>query len=120
MNCELSGVGSRNPTLRYDMRRQASFTMDQGIVVGEGLVRDCSPGGYRIRSFTLPPPGSTVELCMYPDDRSGGLVIQSSTACWARDHEFGVAFVIIDPKVTHQLASPRSALVPSGSRVQTS
>ncbi|MEK6634612.1 MAG: hypothetical protein AABY94_14920, partial [Nitrospirota bacterium] len=58
---------------------QASFTTDWGIVVGEGLVLDCSPNGCRIRSFAPPLPGSDVDLCMYPDDRSGGLVIQSST-----------------------------------------
>jgi len=61
-----------------------------------------------------------VELCIYPDDTHGGLVIQSSTVCWARDCEFGVAFVIIDPEVTQQLASLWSALKPSESRVKAS
>ena len=99
---------------------QVSFTADQGIVAGEGLVLDCSPNGCRIRSFAPPLPGSDVDLCMYPDDRSGGLVIQSSTACWARDHEFGVAFVAIDPEGTQQLASMWSALAPLWSRVKAS
>ena len=99
---------------------QASFTTDQGIVVGEGMVHDFSPGGCRIRSFTPPLPGSDVELCIYPDDTSGGLVIQLAKVCWARDYEFGVAFVAIDPEVTQQLASMWSALSPPGSRVQAS
>ena len=73
-----------------------------------------------MRSVTPPLPGSDVELCIYPDDTSGGLVIQLAKVCWVRDHEFGVAFVAIDPEVTKQLASMWSALVPSGSRVKAS
>ncbi len=99
---------------------RASFTTDQGIVVGEGMVLDFSPNGCRIRSFTPPLPGSDVELCIYPDDSSGGLVIQSSTVCRVRDYEFGVGFVAIDPEVTQQLASMWSVLVPSVSRVKAS
>lgn len=99
---------------------QASFTTDQGIVAGEDRVRDFSPGGCRIRSFTPSPPGSDVELCIYPDDTHGGLAIQLATVCWVRDHEFGVAFVAIDPEVTQQLASLWSALAPPGSRVRVS
>ena len=102
------------------MGLQASFTTDQGMIVGEGLVRDCSPGGCRIRSVTPPLPGSAVELCIYPDDTSGGLVIQSATVCWVRDDEFGVAFVAIDPAVTQQLASMWSARKSSGCRVKAS
>ena len=102
------------------MGLQANCTTDQGIVVGEGLVRDFSPGGCRIRSSTPPLAGSDVELCIYPDDASGGLAIQLANVCWVRDYEFGVAFVAIDPEVTQQLASMWSALVPSGSRVKAS
>lgn len=73
-------------------------------MVGEGTVQDFSPGGCRILSFTPAVPGSGVELCIYPDETSGGLLIQLATVCWARDYEFGVAFVAIDPEVTPQLA----------------
>ncbi|NOS77769.1 MAG: PilZ domain-containing protein [Nitrospira sp.] len=99
---------------------QTSFTRDQGIIVGEGMVCDFSPGGCRIRSFTPPLPGSDVELCIYPDDSSGGLVIQLAKVCWVRDYEFGVAFVAIDPEVTQQLASLWSVLKPSESRAKAS
>lgn len=105
---------------RFRAQFRTCFTTDQGIVVGEGVVRDFSPGGCRIRSFTPPLPGSDVELCIYPDDTSGGLAIQLAKVCWARDHEFGVAFVAIDPEVTQQLVSLWSALAPPGSRVKAS
>ncbi|MDP3090786.1 MAG: PilZ domain-containing protein [Nitrospira sp.] len=105
---------------RFRAQFRTCFTTDQGIVVGEGMIRNFSPGGCRIRSFASPPPGSEVELCIYPDDTSGGLAIQLATVCWARDCEFGVAFVAIDPEVTQQLGSLWSALAPSGSRVQAS
>lgn len=81
---------------------------------------DFSPGGYRIRSFTPPLPGSDVDLCIYPDNSHGGLAIQLATVCWARDYEFGVAFVAIDPEVTQQLASIGSAFAPSANRVKAS
>lgn len=102
---------------RFRAQFRTCFTTDQGIIIGEGTVRDFSPGGCRIRSFTPPLPGSDVELCIYPDDTSGGLVIQSATVCWVRDYEFGVAFVAIDPEVTQQLASLWSSHAASGSRV---
>jgi len=105
---------------RFRAQFRTGFTTDQGVIVGEGMVCDFSPGGCRIRSFTPPPPGSDVELCIYPDDASGGLVIQVAKVCWVRDHEFGVAFVAIDPEVTQQLDSLWSALAPHGSRVQAS
>lgn len=105
---------------RFRAQFRTCFTTDQGIIVGEGLVRDFSPGGCRIRSFTPPLPGSDVELCIYPDDTSGGLVIQLAKVCWVRDYEFGVAFVAIDPEVTQQLASLWSALAASGNRVKAS
>ena len=97
---------------RFRAQFRTCFTTDQGIVVGEGLVHDFSPGGCRIRSFTPPQPGSDVELSIYPDDISGGLVIQLAKVCWVRDYEFGVAFVVIDPEVTQQLAFLWSALAP--------
>lgn len=84
------------------------------------MVHDFSPGSCRILSFALPLPGSDVELCIYPDDTHGGLAIQLASVCWARDDEFGVAFVAIDPEITQQLASLWSALAPHGSRVQAS
>ena len=105
---------------RFRAQFRTCFTTDQGIVVGEGMVCDFSPGGCRIRSFTLPLPGSDVELCIYPDNVHAGLAIQLAKVCWARDGEFGVAFVAIDPEVTQELASLWSALAPSGSRVQAS
>lgn len=96
------------------------FTRDQGVIVGEGTVRDFSPGGCHIRSFTPPLVGSDVELCIYPDDASGGLAIQLAKVCWVRDYEFGVAFVAIDPEVAQQLALLWSALKPSESRAKAS
>ena len=72
---------------RFRAQFRTRFTTDQGVIVGEGTVRDFSPGGCRIRSFTPPPPGSDVELCIYPDDTSGGLAIQLATVCWVRDYE---------------------------------
>ena len=73
-----------------------------------------------LRRFTPPLPGADVDLCIYPDDASGGLAIQLATVCWVRDYEFGVAFVAIDPEVTQQLASMWSALATSGRRVKAS
>jgi hypothetical protein len=61
----------------------------------------------------------SISVCIRTTE-SGGLVMQSSTACWARDHEFGVAFVAIDPEGTQQLASMWSALAPLWSRVKAS
>jgi hypothetical protein len=105
---------------RFRIQFRPRFTMDQGIVVGEGMVSDLSPGGCRMRSFTPPLPGSDVELCLYPDDTSGGLAIQLATVCWVRDCDVVVAFVAIDSEVTQQLASMWSALAPHGSRVKAS
>jgi PilZ domain len=105
---------------RFRAQFRTSFTRDQGGVVGEGMVCDFSPGGCRIRSFTTPLPGSKVELCIYPDETHGGLAIQSAAVCWARDHEFGVAFVAVDPEIMQQLTSMWSALAPHGSRVKAS
>jgi hypothetical protein len=67
-----------------------------------------------MRSVTPPLPGADVDLCLYPDDTSGGLVIQLAKVCWGRYYEFGVAFVVIDPEVTQQLASLWSAHAPTG------
>ena len=100
------------------MGLQTNFSIDQGMIVGKGTVHDGFPGGCRMQSFRPLLPGSDVELCLYPDDTSGGLVIQSATVCWVRDYKFGVAFVAIDPEVTQQLASMWSARKPSGCRVK--
>ena len=105
---------------RFRARFRTCFTTDQGVIFGDGRVCDFSPGGCRIRSFTPPPPGPDVELCIYPDEASGGLVIQVAKVCWVRDQEFGVAFVAIDSEVTQQLVSLWSALAPPGSHVKAS
>jgi hypothetical protein len=67
------------------------------MVVGEGELRDLSPGGCRVASPVAVSVGAELECCIFPETEGNPFIIEGATVRWIRPLEFGLAFTKISP-----------------------
>jgi hypothetical protein len=95
---------------RFRAEFRSRFSINRVEVPGEGLMEDLSPGGCRIMSMDTVKIGDDLELHIFPGESHSELFIQKAKVCWTRGHEFGVAFIAVQPDVLKRLIQVWGAL----------
>ena len=90
--------------VRVAVRLQSHFSSKGRRVVGEGELRDLSPGGCRVTSLVAVPVGAELECCIFSQDAGNPFTIEGATVRWSRPQEFGLAFTKVRPGVQRQIA----------------
>ena len=73
------------------------FSSKSQKVVGEGELRDLSPGGCRVASPVAVSVGAELECWIFPESEGNPFIIEVATVRWIRPQEFGLAFTKISP-----------------------
>jgi hypothetical protein len=83
--------------VRVLVQFRTDFSSKSQKVVGEGEVRDLSPGGCRVASPVAVSVGAELECCIFPESEGNSFIIEVATVRWIRPQEFGLAFTKISP-----------------------
>ena len=83
--------------VRVLVQFRTDFSSKSQKVVGEGEVRDLSPGGCRVASLVAVSVGAELECCIFPESEGNPFIIEVATVRWTRPQEFGLAFTKISP-----------------------
>ena len=83
--------------VRVLVQFRTDFSSKSQRVVGEGEVRDLSPGGCRVASPVAVSVGAELECCIFPESEGNPFIIEAATVRWIRPQEFGLAFTKISP-----------------------
>lgn len=83
---------------------KSHFSVKRGEAAREGVLRDLSPWGCRIASFSSVAVGERLECWIYPQGAAHPFTIDGATVCWIKDREFGLSFTSVRPGVQKQLA----------------
>jgi len=99
----------RTPTVqrRHDrvaIHCRSQFASKTGMVAGEGVLRDLSPGGCRVTSSIVVPIGTELACWIFPDNDLKPFTIEGAAVRWRRAHEFGLAFIKLPPAAQRQIA----------------
>ena len=89
---------------RVAVRLHSHFSSRGQMMVGDGELRDLSPGGCRVTSPVAVPVGVMLECCIFPQDAVNPFTIEGAMVRWSRPQEFGLAFTTIRPGVQRQIA----------------
>ena len=100
--------------VRVAVRLHGHFSSKSRMVDGEGMLRDLSPGGCRVRSTVAVPVGTDLECCIFPQDAVNPFTIDGATVCWIRPQEFGLAFTKVRPNVQRHIAQLCRSRAPLG------
>lgn len=95
---------------RFRAQFRSHFSGNCSELPGEGVVHDLSVGGCRITSLDTVNVNDDLELYIFPDDSHAELLIQEARVCWRMGHEFGVAFIVLQPNVSKRLIQVLTAL----------
>ena len=90
--------------LRVAVQGRSQFSSKSQKMVGEGQLRDLSPGGCRVTSSVLVPVGAELMCWIFPKDAAHPVAIEGATVRWSRAKEFGLAFTHVQPAAQRQLA----------------
>ena len=100
--------------VRVAVRLHSHFSSRGQMMVGEGELRDLSPGGCRVTSPVAVPVGVMLECCIFPQDAVNPFTIEGAMVRWSRPQEFGLAFTTIRPGVQRQIAQLCRTRTPLG------
>lgn len=100
--------------VRVAIRLHSHFSSRGQMMVGEGELRDLSPGGCRVTSPVAVPVGVMLECCIFPQDAVNPFTIEGAMVRWSRPQEFGLAFTTIRPGVQRQIAQLCRTRTPLG------
>jgi hypothetical protein len=83
---------------RLRVQFRGLFSTGASMVGGEGFLKDISHYGCRMESGTSLQPGTELELCFFYGLREAvPIKVDLSTVRWAKDQEFGVKFLRLQP-----------------------
>ena len=92
-----TGIDLRGQT-RVRMQFRGLFATGVSMVGGEGLLQDLSHYGCRMKSDTSLQPGTELELWFFYGPREAlPIRVELATVRWAKDQEFGVKFLHLQP-----------------------
>ena len=89
--------------VRVLVQFRTDFSSKSQMVVGEGELRDLSPGGCRVASPVAVSVGAELECCIFPEAEGNPFIIEGATVRWIRSKEFGLAFTKIRPGIQRQI-----------------
>jgi tetratricopeptide (TPR) repeat protein len=89
---------------RVGIRCRSQFASSNQTLVGEGELRDLSPGGCRLKSSVNVPVGAKLVCWIFPQNGVEPVTIEAATVRWSHAQEFGVAFAQLSPQVERQIA----------------
>ncbi len=81
---------------RFPVRFRSSFT-SANVVGGEGSVIDLSIRGCRVDSNVTVMTGTTLELRIHVAKQEQPIAVDQAIVRWARNHQFGVEFMSLQP-----------------------
>ena len=89
---------------RVAIQCRSHFSWKSRNMVGDGMLRDLSPGGCRVTSALVLPVGAELECSIFPQNEAHPFTIEGATVRWTRAKEFGLAFTTVRPAVQQQIA----------------
>jgi tetratricopeptide (TPR) repeat protein len=89
---------------RVAIQCRSHFSWKSRKLVGEGMLRDLSPGGCRVTSALVVPVGAELDCSIFPQNDAHPFTIEGATVRWSRAQEFGLAFTTVRPAVQQQIA----------------